>query len=472
MDPHVAKCSKEEKDYVEHSLLQKKGETQLKIKAYKRRWTILIIFFIYSAISSLQWIEYSSITHLVVKYYKVSTIAVDWTSIVYMAVNPFLVIPASYIIDKKGLRTAGLIGCIGTAIGTGIKVFSVRNDLFVVVLIGQTIISMSQVTIICLPPKIAAVWFKSNEVSTACSIGAIGMQIGCAIGYILPPSIVKDSVNLEDIGAGLYLLCWILAGSTIPVTVAVLFYFSAEPPLPPSNAQANLRQNKEEFSTKAFFLSIKKLFQNKPFVIHMVAYGINIAVFSAVGTLWTQFVLQYFEGASEDAGRMGFIMVIVGALSSIVFGILLDKTRKYKEITFLNYLGSAISIYMLMYALEWKSMLLMYISTVIVGVFTSAYMPVGFEFAMELTFPSEESTTTGILIAMTQVLGAIFTVAVGYLNLWVGCYWSLFSQGALLILGTVFTGCVPNKLLQQEAFKQNLIERKVSHHGSHLIFIE
>lgn len=71
--------------------------------------------------------------------------------------------------------------------------------------------------------------------------------------------------------------------------------FPAEPPLPPSNAQANLRQNKEEFNTKEFFLSIKKLFQNKPFVIHMVAYGINIAVFSAVGTFLSQFVLQYFQ---------------------------------------------------------------------------------------------------------------------------------------------------------------------------------
>ncbi|XP_018571730.1 uncharacterized MFS-type transporter C09D4.1-like [Anoplophora glabripennis] len=472
MAPDVSKGSKGENNDVDHTLLQKKSETHLQIKAFKRRWIILIIFFIYAAINSFQWIEYSSMTHLVVKYYKVSTLAVDWTSIVYMALYPFFVIPASYIIDKKGLRTAGLIGCIGTAIGTGIKVFSVRSDLFLVVLVGQAIVSMSQVTIICLPPKIAAIWFKPNEVSTACSLGVIGTQLGCAIGYILPPSIVKDSDNLEDIGAGLYLLCWILAGSMIPVTIAVLFYFPAEPPLPPSNAQANLRQNKEEFSTKAFFLSIKKLFQNKPFVIHMVAYGINIAVFSAVGTLLSQFVLQYFEGASEDAGRMGFIMVIAGALGSIVFGILLDKTHKYKEITFLNYLGSAISVFMLMYALEWKSMLLTYLSCAIVGVFTNAYMPVGFEFAMELTFPSEESTTTGILMAMTQVLGALFAIGVGYLNLWIGCYWSLFSQGVLLFLGTVITGYVPNKLLRQEAFKQNLIERKVSHLGSRLVFIE
>ncbi|KAJ8921576.1 hypothetical protein NQ315_010481 [Exocentrus adspersus] len=467
MTPNVTETEKSRTDGADNILLRNEGEKKLEIKAYKRRWVILGIFMIYASINAFQWIEYSSMTHIVVKYYKVSTLAVDWTSIVYMAAYPFLVIPASY-----GLRAAGLIGCVGTAIGTGIKIFSVRNDLFYVVLIGQTIVSMSQLTIICLPPKIAAVWFKSSEVSSACSLGVLGTQLGCAIGYILPPTIVKDSDNLEDIGAGLYLLCWILAGSMIPVTIAVLVYFPAQPPVPPNMAQAKIRENKEEFSTKAFFESIKQLFLNKPFVIHMVAYGINVAVFSAVGTLLSQFVLQYFAGANEDAGRMGFLMVIAGTIGSVVFGVLLDKTHKYKEITFINYLGSAISVFMLMYSLEWKSMMLTYISCIVVGIFTNAYMPVGFELAMELTFPSEESTTTGILMAMTQVLGAIFAVGVGYLNQWIGCYWSLASQGILLVLGTVITGCIPNKLRRQEAFKQNINERKVSHHGSRLVFIE
>lgn len=59
---------------------------------------------------------------------------------------------------------AALIGCIGTLIGTGVKVFSIGNDLFVIVMIGQTIVSSSQLLIICLPPKLASVWFKPNEV--------------------------------------------------------------------------------------------------------------------------------------------------------------------------------------------------------------------------------------------------------------------------------------------------------------------
>ncbi|KAJ8967434.1 hypothetical protein NQ314_002882 [Rhamnusium bicolor] len=108
------------------------------------------------------------------------------------------------------------------------------------------------------------------------------------------------------------------------------------------------------------------------------------------------------------------------------------------------------------------------------SLFTNSYMPVGFELAMELTFPSEESTTAGILLAMTQLLGVVFAVGLGHLNLWVGCFWSLASQALLLLVGTVITGCIPNKLLRQEAFRQDNgdFKRKTSHHGSRLVFIE
>ncbi|CAH1173871.1 unnamed protein product [Phaedon cochleariae] len=456
------------------NLLKEKRDLGLKTKAYLRRWMILFVFSYYASVNSIQWIEYSSITHIVVKYYNVSTLAVNWTSIVYCAVYPFLVIPASYVIDKKGLRMAGLIGCIGTLIGTGIKVLSIRNDLFWVVLLGQTIVSASQLVIICLPPKIASVWFKPNEVSTACSLGVFGTQMGCAIGYVLPPMVVRDSDNIDEIGYGLKVLCWILTASMIPVTLAVLCYFPDEPPLPPSNAQASLREVKKEFESSEFFKSVKKLFLNRGFVTHMIAYSINVGVFSAVGTLLNQFILQHFENANEDAGIMGFVMVIAGMIGSVLFGIILDKTHKYKEINLLIYLLSALSILSLMFSLEYRSKVMTYIGCIIVGTFTNAYMPVGFELAMELTYPSEESTTTGILMAGTQILGVVFTVALGYFNMWMGCFWALATQSAFLFLGTVVTALVPNTLLRQEAYKLNNVgfDRKASYHGSRLVFIE
>lgn len=71
------------------------------VRAYKKRWWILIIYVLYAAANAFQWMEYAIITSIVTKYYNVSTLAVDWTSIIYMAIYPFFVIPISYLIDKK-----------------------------------------------------------------------------------------------------------------------------------------------------------------------------------------------------------------------------------------------------------------------------------------------------------------------------------------------------------------------------------
>lgn len=70
------------------------------IKATKKRWYILTIYILYSALSSLQWIQYSIIANLVTVYYNISAASVDLTSLIFMVMWPIMVFPASYIIDK------------------------------------------------------------------------------------------------------------------------------------------------------------------------------------------------------------------------------------------------------------------------------------------------------------------------------------------------------------------------------------
>lgn len=101
-------------------------------------------------------------------------------------------------------------------------------------------------------------------------------------------------------------------------------------------------------------------------------------------------------------------------------------------------------------------------------------MLVGFELGIELTFPLEESTTSGILFSLTQILGAAFTIFLGHFNLKFGCFWSLISQVILLLLGAILTLFVPNTLKRQEANQnESAITgiRNQSHHGSRLVFV-
>lgn len=111
----------------------------------------------------------------------------------------------------QGLRVSALLGAFGTCAGAWIKTFSVSPDLFYVTFIGQSVVAVSQVFILSLPARVAAVWFGPNQVSSACSIGVFGNQLGVAVGFVLPSIMVKNHEQLEDIGSDLKVMFYSIA---------------------------------------------------------------------------------------------------------------------------------------------------------------------------------------------------------------------------------------------------------------------
>lgn len=71
-----------------------------KCQVYPIRWLILAIFVMYSCVNAMQWIQYSIITDVVIKYYGVSAQAVNWTSMIFMVLYIPFIFPASYLLDK------------------------------------------------------------------------------------------------------------------------------------------------------------------------------------------------------------------------------------------------------------------------------------------------------------------------------------------------------------------------------------
>nr|XP_023024268.1 uncharacterized MFS-type transporter C09D4.1-like [Leptinotarsa decemlineata] len=193
------------------------------IEVYRERWIILMIYILCTCLSSTQWIEYSIITNVVMKYYDVSASTVDWTSMSFAIMWPILVFPASYIIDKMGLRVAVLIGILSTALGSGVKVFSVGENSFYVVILGQLIVAASQIFLLNLPSKLSVVWFKPEEISTVCSLGILGLTSGTAISYFVPPIMVRDSDNMDEVADDFRVMNWGVFLLSIPLVLIVFF---------------------------------------------------------------------------------------------------------------------------------------------------------------------------------------------------------------------------------------------------------
>uniref|UniRef100_A0A914RJK9 Major facilitator superfamily (MFS) profile domain-containing protein n=1 Tax=Parascaris equorum TaxID=6256 RepID=A0A914RJK9_PAREQ len=236
------------------------------------------MFIMLSASNAMQWIEYSIIAHIIVHFYSISYALVDWTSMIYMLSYIVFVIPASWILDKYGLRVSVLLGASGNCIGAWIKTLSTN------------------------PP----VWFGPEQVSTACAAGVFGNQA---------------------IAADLKLLFLISAVTNSVILVLIIFFFSKQPPLPPSLAQL---QSMERDVDKKYMVSLKQLATNPNYLLLLVTYGINVGVFYAVSTLLSQMVLHYYPDEQATTGTIGLLIVLAGMVGSVVCGIVLDKFHHYK----------------------------------------------------------------------------------------------------------------------------------------------
>jgi hypothetical protein len=70
----------------------------------------------------------------------------------------------------------------------------------------------------------------------------------------------------------------------------------------------------------------------------------------------------------------------------------------------------------------------------------TGYLPVGFEFAAELTFPESEGTSSGLLNASAQMFGIVLTMGVRALMENVSALWGNITLTIILFLGTIMTG--------------------------------
>ncbi|XP_013176876.1 PREDICTED: uncharacterized MFS-type transporter C09D4.1 isoform X1 [Papilio xuthus] len=418
----------------------------VKYTVYKSRWLMLVLFVIYSASNSLQWTQYTIIQDVVVKYYSVPSTVVSWTSMVYMITYVPLIFPASWLLDKTGLRVTTIIGSFGTCLGAWLKVFSVPQDMFWLGFAGQTVVAVSQVFILNVPPRLAAVWFGADQVSSACSIGVFGNQLGVALGFLLPPMLVRATGTPDEMAADFRLMFYLVAGFTSVLFVFILLFFKAAPPTPPS-AAADLGSSLDS----NFLQSIRKLFMNRNYVLLLLSYGLNVGVFYAISTLLNQVVLTYYPGANEDAGRIGLVIVVAGMAGSVVCGLILDRTHRFKETTLAVYVASVLGMLIFTFTLDCGIIAVVYLSSILLGFFMTGYLPVGFEFASEVTYPEPEGTTSGILNAVVQVFGIVLTLAYErMLEAW-GDRWSNLTLCALLALGAAITAAIRSDLRRQAA---------------------
>ncbi|XP_076873390.1 choline/ethanolamine transporter FLVCR1 isoform X2 [Brachyhypopomus gauderio] len=415
----------------------------LETKLYRRRFAVLTIFSLYSLVNAFQWIQYSIITNIFTDYYSVSSLQVDWLSVVYMVAYVPLIFPATWLLDKKGLRVTALLGAGLNCIGAWVKCASIGPGLFWVTMTAQIICSVAQVFILGLPSRIASVWFGPREVSTACATAVLGNQLGVAVGFLLPPVLVPNTPEDKELmGHNIGVMFYGTAAVSTLLFILTVTVIQDRPKLPPSQAQAVLLTGPAE--DYSYQKSIINLFKNKPFILLLLSYGIMTGSFYSVSTLLNQMIIYHYEGEELNAGRIGLTLVLAGMVGSILCGLWLDHTKTYKMTTLVVYILSFIGMLVFTFTLK-LYLLVVFFTAGILGFFMTGYLPIGFEFGVEITYPESEGTSSGLLNAFAQVFGIIFTLIQGKLT-------SNYNPqaGNMFLCAWIFLGIILTAMIKSE----------------------
>ncbi|XP_058663389.1 heme transporter FLVCR2 isoform X2 [Ammospiza nelsoni] len=371
----------------------------------------------------------------------------------YMLIYIPLLFPVAWLLDKKGLRLIALAGSALNAMGAWVKLGSLKPRLFPVTVLGQVICGLAQVFILGMPSRIASVWFGSQEVSTACSIAVFGNQLGIAVGFLVPPVLIPNVEDVEKLAYHISIMFFMTAGVASALFILVIIVFKEKPPNPPSRAQALIQSRPAaEYS---YVQSILRLLRNANFLLLMVTYGLNVGCFYALSTLLNRMVIHHYPGEEVNAGRIGLTIILSGMAGALISGIWLDKTKTYKQTTLVVYIMSLVGMIVYTFTLSLGHLWVVFVTAGLLGFFMTGYLPLGFEFAAELTYPESEGTSSGLLNVSAQIFGIALTVSQGQIMDRFETKAGNLLLCSVLFLGTIMTAFIKADLRRQRANLEN-----------------
>jgi cyanate permease len=362
---------------------------QSDFKVYRVRWVMLSVYMFLVAVNQLLWITFAPITGDATRYYGVSDLHIGILSMCFMIVYIVVSIPASWIIDKYGIRIGVGIGAVFTGIFGMIRGFAGTDYNWL--LIAQIGIAIGQPFILNAITKLAARWFPIKERATATGLGTLAMYIGILAGMTLTPYLI--------IGSGISGMVYAYGIISVISAVVFIVVIKESPPTAPC------RPDQEERSL--VFDGFMHTIRTKDFIWLMVIFFIGLGVFNSV-TTWIEDIMRPRGFSATQAGITGGIMILGGIVGALIIPILSDHRKKRTPFIIIALIGATIGLTGITFATNYWLLLT---SGMVLGFFLLSSGPIGFQYGAEITYPASEGTSNGMLLLMGQISGIAFIFA-------------------------------------------------------------
>lgn len=359
-----------------------------KYKLYGYRWVVLVTFMLINLTIQMLWIAYAPITGLAAAYYGVTDLKIGMLSMVFMIAFIPLSIPVSWLIDTYGFRLAvgigaGLMGVFGLLRG-----FAGAN--YSLVLWSTIGIAAAQPFLLNAWTTIPAKWFPVETRATIVGLITLANLIGTALGMVITPILVE---TLEIATVQL-----IFGGIAAFTAVLFLVFAKENPPMPPCAP---------EDEPRALVLDgLKNALKIKPFWYYLIASFIGLGIFNGL-TTWVEAIIRPRGFTPNDAGTLGALMIVGGLVGAVLLPALSDKMRKRQLFLMIAFVGAIPGLLGLTFA---TSPVLLFASAVVLGFFLVSAMPIGMQYSAEITYPTPEGTSNGLIQLFGQ--GAVVFVYV------------------------------------------------------------
>jgi MFS family permease len=380
------------------------------------RWVVLALFMLPAIATQVQWITFAPIAKDAAALYTGGrTGAIDLLAIVFMLVYLPVSFPASWCIDKLGLKWGTGIGVVILGLSGFLRIFAPSYAWLLVFQIGC---AAGQPFVLNSFTKVAATWFPEKEEALASGLATMSLFIGLLVAMFAGDFVLAHYKAGGDPRGGIALILVLYGMFSLVSMVLYLAFVKDKPKEPPNPIAAEKKV--------AIGAGIRALFRNRDFVYLLCAFFIGLGAFNAISAK----IDAIFERPLDidpalAPGIVGGLMILGGIFGAVILSALSDRYHKRKIFMVLT-MAVAVPLTLLLGYLP--SIVLLGIVGFAFGFFLVAALPVGLTYAVEKTHPVPEATSNGILMLSGQVSGILMAL-----------FFNLVAIALLFGLGLLFT---------------------------------
>lgn len=353
------------------------------------RWVVLAVFALANVVIEIQWVALAPVTTESAAYYGVDPLSIGFLSMLFMLVYLVMALPASWVIDRFGLRVGVGLGVALTGACGVLK--GVFGESFAWVLGTQIGLAVAQPFILNAYTKLSGQWFPEGERATATGISSLAQYVGIIIAMATAPALV------ETVGVAGTLHVYGVASGAVAV---VFFLFFRERP-------SGGGEGAVAVSTLGFAAGLKHMFRQRDMVLLLVLFFVGLGIFNAL-TTWIEQVVAPRGFDAEDAGLLGALMMVGGVIGAVVLPIISDRMRARKPVLALCMVMVVPGIAGIAFA---PTLPLLLVSGFVLGFFIMSAGPIGFQYAAEVSAPAPEAASQGLILLAGQISGIAFIFA-------------------------------------------------------------